>query len=438
MDKNKKIKENLIYNSIGNFIFLAFQWLITILVVKLSGYGDAGILSLSMSFANSLYALSSFGMRGYQASDYKYRFNNNVYIKSRFLTCIVGYILFSLFIIFNDYSIYLKGCILIYLLYKSVEAFDDVYYGAIQREWDMKSVGISYALHGFVSIISFIIGLKVFNSLLLSFVLMALTSIVITIFYDRKSYTKLNIKEVNKSDTLKNLLIVCFPLVIYAFLFNNIQVYPRYLLERITSKEILGIYSSIASPVLLVQVVAGYIFNPLLNVFTDYVLENKKSEYKKLVSKVYILIIILGLLGLIYIYFLGDFSLKILFDNGILKYKTLLYSTLLMAILMSIVTFNNMLLTVSRKFYILLRQNFICLLLTLLFSKGFIIKYGIYGINKVLIISLIIGIIITLKDVYDFDKKGSNTVEKIKKFIIQFGVKHSKTILKFVPKSLIN
>ena len=89
-----RLKTNIIYNSIGNIIFLAFQWLTTILVVRFSGYKDAGILSLSMSFANSLYALASFGMRGYQASDTEYLYNNKTYIKSRLLTCIFANIIF--------------------------------------------------------------------------------------------------------------------------------------------------------------------------------------------------------------------------------------------------------------------------------------------------------------------------------------------------------
>jgi len=432
-----KLKTNIIYNSIGNIIFLAFQWLTTILVVRLSGYKDAGILSLSMSFANSLYALASFGMRGYQASDTEYLYNNKTYIKSRLITCIVGNIIFTIFILLNDYNVYTKSCIIVYLIYKSVEAFDDIYYGALQREWNMKQTGISYAIHGIAMIISFILGLTVFKSLLISFILMLITSILITIFYDKNTFNKYCKKDKEKTETLKKLLITCLPLVCYAFLFNNIQVYPKYILERISGEEILGIYSSIAAPVLLIQVVAGFLFNPLLNVFKEKIDNNDQKSYKQLINKVYSLILILGILGVVYIFLFGDFSLKILFGTNILEYSNLLYSTLIVALLLSIISFNNMLLTISRKFKILIIQNVISLLLSVVISKHFIIKYSIYGINTVLIISLLIGIVICLKDIYNYEKKESGVMRKIKNFIIKFGAKHSKFILKYVPDKII-
>lgn len=434
---NNQLKTNIIYNSLGNIIFLAFQWLTTILVVRFSGYKEAGILSLSMSFANSLYALASFGMRGYQASDTEYLYNNKTYIKSRVITCILSTIFFSLFVLLNDYHIYTKLCIIVYLVFKSVEAFDDIYYGALQREWNMKQTGISYMIHGVTMIISFIVGLKIFNSLLVSFIIMLITSLLSTIFYDRKSFNKYCKRDLEKTNSLKSLLIICLPLVCYAFLFNNIQVYPKYMLERITSEEILGIYSSIASPVLLIQVVAGFLFNPLLNVFKEKIDNKDKIGYKKLINKVYLLIFILGILGVTYIFLLGDFSLKILFGNNILKYSNLLYSTLVVALLLAIMSFNNMLLTISRKFKTLIIQNGISLILSFIMSKYFIIKFGIYGINIVLIISLILGIVICLKDIYNYEKKESGIMNKFKQFLIKFGAKHSKFILKYVPSSIV-
>ena len=436
MKEDKRTKNNIIYNTVGNLLFLASSWIITLLVVKLYGFKDAGILALSASFANSLYALSSFGMRGYQASDINYRFNNDTYVKSRLLTCFVGYILFGVFVLLNNYPSYTKLCILMYLLYKSVEAFDDIYYGAIQREWSMKEIGISYAIHGISSLAGFILGATLFKSLLISIIFMFIFSLAITFIYDRKSYLKhYTYKE--KTDTLRNLLIVCLPLVIYVFLYNNIQFYPRYYLEKVSGSEILGYYSSIAAPVLLLQAVASYLFSPLINLFTTYVKENKKKEYKHLINKSYILLFVLGILGLIYIITLGDFSLKLLFGSEILKYSSLLYTTLVVALLLSMLTFNNMILTITRKFKSLILENSMCIIFSIILSHIFIDKYKIYGINIVLIISLFLGIILTINSVYNYEKKECTFMKKIKQFIIRFAIKHRKVIAKIFPSSII-
>ena len=45
--KQLSVKANMLWNSIGSMTYLACQWLITIVVVRLSsGYEDAGLLSL--------------------------------------------------------------------------------------------------------------------------------------------------------------------------------------------------------------------------------------------------------------------------------------------------------------------------------------------------------------------------------------------------------
>ena len=45
-----KTSKNVIYNTIGTFFYFFCQWLTTILVVRISGYEDAGILSIVISF----------------------------------------------------------------------------------------------------------------------------------------------------------------------------------------------------------------------------------------------------------------------------------------------------------------------------------------------------------------------------------------------------
>ena len=136
------LKQNMIYNTIGSAIYLGLQWLITILVVRISGYEDAGILSLAMSISNVIYAISTFSMRGYQSSDVKEEFDNYTYIMSRIFTCSIGMLLTFLFLLFTSYNIYTKVSIFVYLFFKTSEALVDVFHGAEQRKWRMDIIGI--------------------------------------------------------------------------------------------------------------------------------------------------------------------------------------------------------------------------------------------------------------------------------------------------------
>ena len=64
------LKSNMIWNSIGSLTYFGCQWLITILVVRMSdSFEAAGTLSLAMSIANIFTPFALFRMRAYQVSD---------------------------------------------------------------------------------------------------------------------------------------------------------------------------------------------------------------------------------------------------------------------------------------------------------------------------------------------------------------------------------
>ena len=72
MEKQEvSVKKNILWNSIGTFVMFFCQWLMMVLVVRLSGYADSGILSLSISCGNVFLIIAAFGVKTYQVSDVK-------------------------------------------------------------------------------------------------------------------------------------------------------------------------------------------------------------------------------------------------------------------------------------------------------------------------------------------------------------------------------
>lgn len=67
--KKLTIQESIVWNSVGSLVYLATQWLTTILVVRLAGVDAAGNLTLAMSIGNLVYSIALFGMRNFQVSD---------------------------------------------------------------------------------------------------------------------------------------------------------------------------------------------------------------------------------------------------------------------------------------------------------------------------------------------------------------------------------
>ena len=77
LQKGLSLKANMFWNSFGSIVYLGCQWLITILVVRLStGYEDAGALALGMAVSNVFSPIGYFKVRTYQVSDVNNRFSS--------------------------------------------------------------------------------------------------------------------------------------------------------------------------------------------------------------------------------------------------------------------------------------------------------------------------------------------------------------------------
>ena len=159
-EKKLSIQKSVMWNSLGSIFYLGCQWLITVLVVRLSGVDAAGDLSLAMSVCNIWYCLAVYGMRNYQVSDTTHKYSQGTYIFSRIVTCFgafVGCLIYSMAV---SYSAHQRLCIILYYIYKMTEAVYDVYAGVFQIEWRLDLAGKSMLARGILSIGGFCLILK--------------------------------------------------------------------------------------------------------------------------------------------------------------------------------------------------------------------------------------------------------------------------------------
>ena len=176
-ESNKKIKTSIIYNSIGTITYLFCQWLMTFVVVWISGYETAGIMSLSISIATTFNVIAGFSVRNYQSSDINGKYSEKTYIYTRFFTCFLALIITILYAITKKYNIFTFLCIIIFILFKISEAIIDVYHGSLQKKWEFKTIGISFIVRGLILILIFSLCLLISNNLLL---VLLISSIILT------------------------------------------------------------------------------------------------------------------------------------------------------------------------------------------------------------------------------------------------------------------
>ena len=411
MKESNKIKKSILYNSIGSFTYLFCQWIITFIVVWIAGYETAGILSLAMTVSTTYTVIASFNMRNYQASDIKNKFSEKTYITSRIITCLVALILTIIYSVFKHFKMYQILCIIFYMIFKLSEALVDVIHGSLQKKWRFDVIGLSFFIRGILTLSAFSITLLLSKDILLSIIIMMILTYVFIYFYDIKNYKKeyINLGSTTKKQIV-NLLIICIPLVIYGFLFNYVSMFPKVTLEKILGTKMLGYYSTVATPALIIQVACSFIFSPLVSHFAELYDKNKIRELKRIMNKTNLLILIIGLLGIIFSHFFANFFLTLLFGEEIASYTYLFSGVIIVSTIIAIIWFLGTILTVIRDYKTLLLGASISLLTSLTLSKIMISTYGLNGTNYTLILAYAIQTIIYLIKIYKMEKNENKAI----------------------------
>lgn len=410
------IKANIVWNTVGNFFYLFSQWLLTYLVVRILGYQDAGILSLATSICGSLVSLSLYGMRSFQVSDIVGQYSDGAYILSRIVTSFCAFIVCLGFVLVNGYTFFLSACVLVYMGFKISESVSDVYQGILQKKMRMDYIGKSFLIKSILSLVAFFTVLVLTKNLLAALIAMTFISVGIVFFYDRTKAKLLSPGSWRvKLLASKPLLVECLPLALFSFLFNSLTLMPRYLLEMAVGTEALGIYASIAMPVVIVQVSASYIFAPLTTPFAEYYSKRDIKGFMLLVKRIVLFIVILSVVSLVGFAVVGEWALVLLFGDSMIPYTYLLMPLVVCTILVALSWFLSTLLTVIRKLKSLLAISIVSFFLVMFGGIPCINIFGINGASIVLIIGLLtysgLAAMVIGRSIY-MEKKLQNEVDE--------------------------
>ena len=392
------LKKNVFWNTFGTVVFLAAQWLTTILIVRITdNYEDAGLYSLAMSISNVFYMIAIYNVRNFQVSDINEEYKNEDYIFHRMTVMLLALLACVIFVVFTYSDKYTMGVLILYMVYRLGESYVDVLHGIDQRLDRLDIVGKSYMIRGLLMLIVFILCEYFTGNILITILAMAVSSYVAIILFDVRQTNIIAKISINiRFDKIRKLFVICFPLLIYGIALNLQASVPRIITEKILGKELLGYYSSVATPAVIVQSFASVIFAPFITTFTRLYQEKNKLEYRKLALKMIGFCILLGVTAYFGSYCFGDFVLdKILYrGKGITEYCYLLDTTMICTALVALIWFIAILLTIARCNILLSVSTVIGVITEAFVGQCMIAKYRLDGINWSLIISYIVVIII--------------------------------------------
>ncbi len=385
----------MIWNSVGSMVYLGCQWLTTILVTIIGGYQDAGVLSVASSVSAMFQTVAMFGIRNYQVSDTEGKYSNTAYTGFRLLCCGAAFVIT---LVFSLVSGYLGGqllAIMLFLIFRLAESYADVLHGIAQKNGRLDIAGKSFFMKGVGTLVLFVGAYWLTKNLNLALFLMAAFSVLTVFAYDILATRR--ISEFRAFDSFSSAFRLAretLPLFVYYFLFITISTVPKLFLEGMRGEEILGVYSTIAAPVLLLQVSIGYIYNPFVPRFAELFKNCSRSGFLKLFLKISLAILVLSVVFLGGAHLLGDFIFSLVFGEDILLHMNLLTPIILFNVVASFLALLSVVVIVLRNMKLLIAAYLSTFAVLLAISAPMINLLGANGASVAPIIASAVGIVI--------------------------------------------
>lgn len=372
------LKKNIYWNTIGVTLNSFTSLFFLIIINRINGINVGGIFSFAFSLACLFFIIGIYATRTYQISDVEKKLNDSEYLLNKTMTCILMLVICLGYAFFENNPLK-KYTIILFTIFKLIEAFSDTLYGYMQKEEKLYLAGISLTLKSTLSVFTFLIMDLITKNIVISAVVMVILCLIITLFFDGYHTRKCMHKEKIRWKNVFSLFVDGFPIFIISFLAVYIVNASKYSMNGILNDASQTIYGIIIMPATFINLCGQYIMNPLMNDMVDCL---RKIDYKAFKKKVFVilkLLFVFFVLAEMAVYLLGIPVLNIVYAVDISKYKNDLLLILCGGFFYSVaIVFQNCLIIMHKnKFQIVIYV--ISSLFALLTSKFLILSFGIHG-----------------------------------------------------------
>lgn len=382
------MKKDIAWNTFGNIFYGFCTWVITILVVRMGSFTDAGYLSLAMTTSSTYNAIALFAMRNYQITDSGHLYSDGEYVSSRIISCLAAYVFLAVAAVFSG-SMYQAICIIAFMPVRLSEAYSDVFHGIDQMHDRYDLIGKSFTMRGIAVIVIFIAGMTVTGNLALTLGLISIATFAISILWDQRLTSKITTIEMRLKDSkILKLYLSCLPLMLFTFFMGMQMMYAKTVLSEVVGVTRQGIYASISNPTYAIQVMGAALFAPFLPVLADYLKEKDIQGFNRGLRKVTGILLVFSALVLVAASLLGRWVLGLFFGKEILDYYELFIPVVIVIIINTFVYWFQGVLVALRKNVLLAVGMIVDFILFAVLIRPAIEIFGMNGASYAQILSL--------------------------------------------------
>lgn len=329
--KPQSVQKNMLFNTVGSLMYQGCLWLITVLVVVLAkGYNDSGVLSFAMTIGNMFTAVGTFNIRTYQVSDVRNKYSQQNYVAFRLVTLVIGVVIMGAYSIVVSPDTATLIAVFAFLLFKIDESFVDVMYGVDQRGQRMDYIGISQFIRGVLVIVAFCAGMVLAHSLVVAILLMFPACLLVTVFYDIPHAHRFgSVKPQITTAQTKALLVECLPLVLETLFLGMIVSVARQYFSNAFGNELLGEYAAVATPAVLVQAAARYMYAPALVPLSERWGEDPQQKFLPYFKKTVVIMLVFIAVMVPLLSLVGPWALCLVYGQSIAPYTYLFTNVLI-------------------------------------------------------------------------------------------------------------
>lgn len=385
-------KRDYIWNTAAGLINAAEAVVMSMIVTRLTGLTDAGMLTLAFAVGNLMLTIGKFGVHNYQVTDVDNRFSSFTYFTARFTTvflmimAVCGYLWYAA--VKLGYGPDKIGIVFAVCMIYAVEAVEDVVWGYFQRRDRLYAGARMFCIRWGGILLLFPIILYYNRNLKDTLLLCLLVSVVIFLVLLRLSYPRVCDVEERFSNLIHKriefrqigqLLKEVLPLFGISFLAFYENNAPKYAIDAHMTDDIQACYGFVSMPVFVINMINNLIYQPSLVVMAVEWEQGQVDRFRKRIVKQIMIIGLLAVACMVGAYLLGIPVLSLLYHTDLIGYKRELMILLLASAFLATAGYQSVILTIMRCQKALLLPQGIVAVMASLGLPVIVARYGTMG-----------------------------------------------------------
>ena len=354
-------KRDYVWNTASGLINAMEAVVMSMIVTRITGLADAGMLTMAFAVGNLTMTVGKFGMRNYQVTDVEGEFSFPTYLKARFITVLLmiaaacvylGYARSLLGYEWNKIGIIFAVC-MIYV----VEALEDVVWGYYQLRGKLYAGAGMFCFRWNGILLVFPIALCISMDLRVTLLICFGISLMLFFIALRISYPRICSADdrplcliIHKNDLgeIGRLLKIVFPLFAISFLAFYENNAPKYAIDACLTDEVQACYGFVAMPVFIIGLLNNFVYQPTLVPMAVEWEQQQTGKFKNRIGRQIIIIGGISVVCILCAYLIGIPVLSLLYSTDLSGYKRELIILLFASIFCAISGYQSVILTIMR------------------------------------------------------------------------------------------